>query len=182
VSVPGYSYAEFCRGIAERGDTECWVRGLLVARRQAQIDAWGAGQGEVGEAQANWIPNGLLECDGPLDGMHLGLSKSWLKNEFPNGGWALYPVGDGKWVAPNDEGGDWHWPLHEILNDSRNGVCGCRRHHDLVDRKLIMVRRGDLPGLVEEFAAELGTKAVARLERDFGPCLSPVSACTGRGE
>jgi hypothetical protein len=145
----GYDYLMLLTAVAERDEGKCWVRELLLRRRDAQIAAWGAGQTEQGDTKRNWVPKKLLDCDGPWDAHHLGLSKSWLKREFPDG------CGDRT--------------LADLLNDPRNCVLVERRHHDMLEAHLIVVRRGDLPEHVEEFAAELGDKAVARLERDFGP-------------
>lgn len=165
--VPGYDYAAFCAGIAGRDGAECWVRRLLVARREAQIEAWRSGQCESGDAR-NWVPSSLLDCDGPLDGHHVGLSKQWLKREFPHGVIDTEPVEPGVLYALLPGTHDAYRRLPELLNDSRNGILACRRHHDLIERHLIVVRRGDLPSSVEEFAAGLGGRAVARLDRDFG--------------
>lgn len=163
-AVAGYSYQRFCQGIAERDGAACYVRELLIARRAAIVEAWGGGQGEQPDSVRDWIPRGLLKCDGPLDGHHW-LGKSWIKREFPSGGFAMYEVGVGFERHGED---DWRWPLAVILSDHRNGSCICRRHHDLIERKLVVIRRNDLPAHVEDFAAELGDRAVARLDRDYG--------------
>jgi hypothetical protein len=174
MSVPGYSYAEFCQGIAERDGESCWVHKLLVARRTAQIEAWASGHTERGDTRTNWIPVKLLSCDGQLDGHHVGLSKSWLKREFP-AGTATLLVSIGPRYKDDTVSALCERSLADLLNDPRNGVCACRRHHDMLEAHLIVVHRGDLPEHIEEFAAELGPKAVARLERDFGRVpVSPV--------
>jgi hypothetical protein len=155
--VKGYDYGAFCRGIAERDGVLCWVRVLLIARRAAMVKKWaGSAADSPPSACREWIPNGLMDCDGPLDGHHAALSKSWLKS------YAATLEREGE---PVDLAG---W-----LNDHRQGRLACRRHHDLVERRLIVVRRGDLPEELDEFLAELGDRAVARVERDFGVLPGP---------
>lgn len=176
--VPGYDYEAFGRGVATLDGTECFVHRVLVARRKRLVDAWGGGQVETG-CHRDWIPGGLLDCDGRMDAHHL-LAKQWLKREFPNGAWALYPVGDGAWVEPDEEGGDWHWPLGAILSDPRLGILACRRHHDLLERALLRIHREELPARTFDFAAELGPRAEARLERDYRPAVSAGSSTGSR--
>lgn len=182
--VPGYDYEGFCRGVAERDGTGCWVRGLLVARRAGVREKWASGQGRGTHAGdlLDWVPSGLLRCDGGLDGHHL-LPKQWLKDEFPftdeskGEGWVI--SGTCPCECHRIDAGPIHYDvalypscvhcsLADLLNDPRNGVPCCNRHHNMLERHLIVVRRGDIPAHVEEFAAELGDRAVARLERDYG--------------
>jgi hypothetical protein len=154
----GYDYPALLAAVAERDEGRCFGRELLVARRQAQIDAWGAGQTEQGDTKRNWVPKNLLDCRLPWDAHHW-LEKSWIKDHERT---VAY-----QGLVPFD--------LAAVLNDPRDASLCCRRHHDLIGSRLVVVRRGDLPGHVEEFAAELGPKAVARLERDFGRVpVSPV--------
>jgi hypothetical protein len=172
--VAGYDYNALLTTVFARDEGKCFGRELLVARRRAQVDAWGAGQGEVGDAEKNWIPKGLLECRLPWDAHHW-LEKSWLKDwwrtrvrEVRDNGWGGE---EAEWIT-----GD----LAATLNDPRNVSLACRRHHDLIGNRLVVVRRSDLPPEVEEFARELGDRAVARLERDFGRApVSPVELRTG---
>jgi hypothetical protein len=168
--VAGYQYAELLRAVAERDRGQCWVRGLLLAKREAQIKAWNGGQADgLDPGARNWVPGKLLECDGPWDADHLGLSKSWLKSALHTAwtkrppGLDFWAMGDRVFVVPYEAA------VAEVLNDPRDCVLTCRRHHDMRGNGLVVVRRADLPEHVEEFAAELGGRAVARLERDFGP-------------
>lgn len=165
MKVPGYDYQAFMAGIAERDGTNCWVHRLLAARRAATIERWRTeGSDCAPDRCAGWVPGGLLRCDGVLDGHHLGLSKQWLKSWHATQTRAVGPIDlYGEPVEDQD------FALANLLNDSRNGVLACRRHHDMLEHAVIVVRRADLPESVEGFAAELGTKAVARLERDYGP-------------
>ena len=75
---------------------------------------------------------GLLECRGEMDGHHAGIRKNRLKQEVPADRLAV------------------------ALSDPRNGLLVCRRHHDLLERGLVVLRREDLPLCVDEFAAEFG--------------------------
>jgi hypothetical protein len=95
-------------------------------------------------------PPGLLECRDEFDGMHL-ITKDRIKRHGP------YDVA---------------CTLGEILSDPRLGVWGCRRHHGLVDGRLIVLRRAEVPAHVEEVAAELGLEWC--LDRDFG-AVPPAS-------
>lgn len=165
---PGYDYAAFCAAIADRDGPGCFVHRLLAARRAAVIERWRTeGFGDVDRC-AGWIPGGLLRCDGPLDGHHL-LSKSWLKREFPHGAIDTEPVEKGVLYALLPGTHDAYRRLPDLLNDPRNGILACRRHHDLIERASVQLRAAELPRCVFEFAAELGDRAVGRLERDFGP-------------
>jgi hypothetical protein len=170
----GYDYPALLHAVAERDNGKCFVRELLVARRQAKIDEWSGGQADGMDpaCREDWIPASLLDCRERLDACHV-LSKSWLKDAYPNGALLVAP---GSTLVPALDG--YPGSLAVVLNDPRNAVLNCRRHHGLMDRKLVVVRRADLPGHVEEFAQELGDRAVARLERDFGraPVTSPVSS------
>jgi hypothetical protein len=101
----------------------------------------------------------LRACDGALDGHHL-LAKQWLKREFSPDLWVLC--------------GDFHElrTIEVVLNDSRNGILACRRHHDLIENARVVLSAESLPGCVFEFAAELGDRALARLKRDYGVSAS----------
>lgn len=68
-------------------------------------------------------------CDGPWDECHF-ISKQTLR-------------------ASGD---------HEYLGDDRNLRRMCRRHHNALDRGMIVLRYGDLPASVHEFAFDLNYK------------------------
>jgi hypothetical protein len=180
-TVAGYDYPALLRAVAKRDNEKCFVRELLVARRQAKIDEWSGGQADGMDpaCRADWIPASLLDCREGFDACHV-LSKSWLKDTYPHGVWTASgePLDPGR--ANMVLGPDDVRALADLLTDPRNCVLNCRRHHGLMDRKLVVVRRADLPGSVEEFAAELGERAVARLERDFARApVFPVELRTG---
>lgn len=44
----------------------------------------------------------------------------------------------------------------EATEDPRNGMCLCRRHHELVERHLLSIQRDCIPRAAELFAAEVG--------------------------
>lgn len=148
--VPGYDYSAFCLAVAERDGVDCFVRRNVP------------------------LPPELLACDGKLDCHHL-LSKSWLKDEFPHG--ELVDV-----VIPGDEvvPAVRHVKLGEILSDPRNGIACCRKHHDLLENARITLTAAELPPHVWEFAAELGPRTTARLERDYID-REPVASERGEG-
>lgn len=87
------------------------------------------------------FPLGLLLCEGVMDAHHL-LPKQRLKQEFSSNG-TLY-------------GGGPDVRLGDVLSDPRNGILACRRHHDLVERRLVVVRAADLPQRFSAFCADYG--------------------------
>jgi hypothetical protein len=95
----------------------------------------------------------LRLCDGKLDGHHV-LPKQWLK---------------GNVRLPYSE----QTPA-SVLNDSRNGILVCRRHHDLLENARIALDVEALPPCVVEFAQELGERALARLQRLTNQRYEPV--------
>jgi hypothetical protein len=129
--VTGYSYEAFCGAVEALHGSRCWVVGVLAGRGAA-------------------VPSGLLRCDGQVDGHHL-IGKNRIKQELPSGTMGPYLMVDRD--PPKEVPGR---SLGEILNDGRNGVPACRRHHDLVERALVRIAREELPAEVFEFAAELG--------------------------
>lgn len=84
----------------------------------------------------------LRDCDGPLDPHHL-VTQQQIK----------------KVVRGIDARGF-------RLNDERNIVPVCRRHHDLYHGCRLRIPREALPAGVEDFAAELGLEWW--LERQYG--------------
>lgn len=75
------------------------------------------------------VPAGLLNCDGPWDRHHL-IRKNRLRQELA------------------DE-------VAELaVQDDRNLVTTCRRHHELVERALVRLHRDELPEQIEAFAAD----------------------------
>jgi hypothetical protein len=79
------------------------------------------------------FPLGLLLCEGVIDGHHL-IRKNRLKQELSR-------------------------PFSELVGgyvfeDARNGILACRRHHDLVERGLVVVKAEELPRRVHAFVAE----------------------------
>lgn len=98
------------------------------------------------------LPPEALSCDGQLDGHHV-LPKQWLKSEFSR--LRVIPTRDVLGAAT----------LSDWLNDPRNGILVCRRHHDLLENARIAIDPESLPPCVVEFAAELGERALARLQQ-----------------
>jgi hypothetical protein len=102
-----------------------------------------------------------------MDAHHL-LPKQLLKQEFPHGIdlsdddeiRATPPVWRAQDAWPHVR------PLGELLNDGRLGVPVDRRHHDMVEGKLIQIARGELPAETEAIAGELGLGWY--LDRTFG--------------
>jgi hypothetical protein len=90
---------------------------------------------------------GLLTCDGIMDCHHL-IRKNRLKQER-------------RLIEASGRA------LEKVLEDPRNGVLVCRRHHDLLERALVVLRREELPVRVFEFASELGLEGW--LERYYLP-------------
>lgn len=88
---------------------------------------------------------GLKVCDGPMDVHHI-FKKQRLKRECT-------------WADPAT--------LVLILEDGRNGMVVCRRHHDLLERALVVLRRGELPVEFEEFVDDLELDGWA--SRYWGP-------------
>lgn len=142
------SYAEFCAGIAARDGTGCFVRRVLVARREEQV--------RVARRDLAYLPDGLLKCDGQMDGHHV-LKRQHIKREFARAEFPHRVVTPGSVVS-------WE-SLDAMLADPRNGVAACRRHHDLVERALVRLFREELPGCALEFARDAGLGW--RLERDY---------------
>lgn len=81
-----------------------------------------------GEHPFDYSP-GLLTCAGELDGHHL-LRKNRLKQELP---------------AES---------IAEALRDPRNGILVCRRHHEMLERGLVVLRRDELPARATDFAED----------------------------
>jgi hypothetical protein len=153
-----YDYARFCQGIAALDGEGCWLAAFL-AQKQAELPH-------------DYSP-GLSKCDGQLDGHHI-LKKGRLKQEAP------FPcrrcAGRGTVVrnGPSEYEYDSHYPcsscttdrtalrgtgeapLSVVLEDARNGILVCRRHHDLLECALVVLRRQELPGRFEEFVADYG--------------------------
>lgn len=149
MKVDGYDYEAFCAAVAELHGAACWVRATLAAREVP-------------------LPPGLLDCAGQLDGHHL-LPKRVLKRERGSGGVRLAATTRALYTGtPSREVEYEAVTIGALLNDGRDGVPACRRHHDLVERALVRIRRAELPRQVEEFAAEIGLGWY--LEREFGPC------------
>lgn len=140
--MSGYSYAEFCQAVSALHGNSCMVRLTLTWRKTLP-------------------PSSHLHCDGPLDAHHV-LPKRLLKRVFPHG--VYFAEGDGWRRTMPDQVGDYSIEtgaarsLGDLLNDGRNGIPVCRRHHDLIENCAINLSRGELPHEVEEFAAELGLR------------------------
>lgn len=73
----------------------------------------------------------LQSCDGRTDCHHL-IPKRMLRREFQT---ALV--------------------LNALLEDARNGIPTCRRHHDQLESAAIKLARWELPVGVEQFAADV---------------------------
>lgn len=144
------SYAEFCAGIAARDGHGCFIRRVLEARRDVQLRST--------RRDRAVLPDGLLACDGQIDGHHV-VAKQHIKREH---GRAEFPLS--VFLPGMREVTVWQ-SLDAMLADSRNGIAACRRHHELVERALVRLFRDELPAHVFEFAREVAM--VPRLERDY---------------
>lgn len=149
----GYDYEAFREGIRFLDGLDCWVRRLLEERQLEHPLDWSAS---------------ALTCAGELDGHHIGISKNRLKQEFPNGAFfdngKAHPV-----LATSDPELITHRgiSLAGILEDPRNGVLVCRRHHDMVEGPQLTILRNELPPRVFDFAEEYGLGGW--LDRYFPP-------------
>jgi hypothetical protein len=74
------SYAEFCAGIAARDGHGCFIRRVLEARRDVQLRST--------RRDRAVLPDGLLACDGQMDGHHV-VAKQHIKREH---GRAEFPL------------------------------------------------------------------------------------------
>lgn len=169
MKVDGYDYPAFLHAVIIRRGHGCWVGKLLRGRREHWLRSRAPG------AAMPWdLDPGLLMCQGELDGHHL-VSKQRIKREFER----LNPLDEWPVLINRNwsTGGPFEpvrWEsLAEMLMDPRNGVPACRRHHDLLERRLVVPTRAELPVGVEEFAAEVGM--VWSLERDYGAVESEAA-------
>lgn len=95
----------------------------------------------------------LPPCDGRLVRAHL-IPQSWMRREFAALGLDVQAlVGDPR---------GWVWACGGIAGNS-----GC--HGRLDCSRTLRVPRWALPRELEEFALELGVRAVAFLDREYGP-------------
>jgi hypothetical protein len=150
---PGYSYRTFCANVQALHGPGCWIQRTLTRR------------------DGRTVPFGWLICDGMMDAHHI-CPKSLLKKQFPEGAiWASVAVPTGaddfamepeRWL-PYDwrmvhigEGEPTLRSLADLLNDGRDGVGACRKHHDMVEARQVVIRRDELPVEAVEFATELG--------------------------
>lgn len=165
MKVAGYDYEAFGRGVIALDGPGCFAYRLLLERRRVLRAGWEAARADGRDvACRDWPTDPVLRCGGIMDAHHL-LPKTWLKSEFPHGvnvHAEFTDRGDGV----TDEVHVIR-PLAALLNDPRNGIIACRDHHDRIENARIPIYRADLPARVWEFAAELGDRAVARLERDY---------------
>lgn len=161
-AVPGYDYPAFLHAVIIGRGHGCWVGGLLRARREH----WRRSRAP-GDTMPPELDPALLGCQGQLDAHHL-VPKQRIKREFhrlnPLDEW---PVRINRaWADGGSEFVSWE-SLAAMLMDARNGVIVCRRHHDLLERRLVVPARAELPRGVEEFAAVVGMGW--SLDRDYGP-------------
>lgn len=139
-----YDYPRFLYAVARHRGRKCWLRQLLLTRSQEEMGEWSAMVREKGisvpmdERATDWRRFG--DCDGPMDAHHL-VSKQRIKRDWPHPLW--FPDGDLPTTAA-------------VLMDVRNGVIVCRRHHDLLERRLVVPSRAELPEDAVEFAEEVG--------------------------
>lgn len=154
----GYDYEAFRDGIRFLDGLDCWLRRLLEERAE--------------EHPHDWSPS-ILTCTGELDGHHL-LRKNRLKQELPYGviwqpeGWVTIDPGKAYPLDGPPEAqvyGVGVRTLSAILEDPRNGILGCRRHHDMLEAGQVVIQRDELPPRVFEFAEEYGL--LAWLERYY---------------
>jgi hypothetical protein len=75
------------------------------------------------------LSDGLLDCDGVWDRHHL-IRKNRLRQELASEVAQL------------------------AVEDDRNLVTTCRRHHELVERALVRLHRDELPDQIEAFATD----------------------------
>lgn len=154
-SVPGYDVELFASRIRALHGDGCWIHRLLTNR------------------PGDEVPFGWLLCDGPMDPCHL-IPKRLLKREFPHGAWltiAATPSGlaaiplrhdapridyPPEVVANIGDPNERLRSLGEMMNDGRNGVPGCRKHHNWMDDGKITLCVAELPAPAVEFACELG--------------------------
>jgi hypothetical protein len=141
-----YSYPDFLEVVLRHRGRDCWVEALLGARANAEMREWQEA-GRRGEVK--WIDQRVVDwqrfrdCDGELDAHHVAVSKQRIKQKF----------------HPDDD------RRGEALMDPRNGVPCCRRHHDLLERRLVVPTRAELPEDAVEFAGEIGM--LGWVERDY---------------
>lgn len=132
MNPPGYDYAVFCANVAALHGPGCWVQRMLAAR------------------DGRTVPFGWLTCDGVMDAHHC-LPKQLLKREFPHG--TLYKNVN---VGPSTIQRKTQRTLDALLNDGRNGVPVCRKHHDMIEGRQLVIRRYELPAATVAFAGQLG--------------------------
>lgn len=105
-------------------------------------------------------------CDGRIDPHHL-IPQGRIKREYPRGVWRL---ATGELVKANRQttgpfGNVARVTLGMLLEDRRNLISVCRRHHDQLHWKRERIELPDLPAEAHEFARELGM--MWSLERDY---------------
>lgn len=112
-------------------------------------------------------------CNGRLVRAHL-IPRSYLKREYHWGivqdtnGWRPLQRGEDRYDLP-------HRSLNDLVNDPRSwvpccgGPQGISGHHGALDHsRTLKLPREALPAGLEEFAAELGPRALAYLDREYG--------------
>jgi len=105
---------------------------------------------------AQFAPRGLRECQGPPQ-KHHAIKQQTIRRLFPR-----LPM-----FASDEEIRENKRRLNQALNDSRNLIVCCKRHHDLHEQaKAIPVPREELPEGLELFASDYGLEY--ELERQFG--------------
>lgn len=147
-----YDYDAFREGIRFLDGLECWLRRLLRERSD--------------EHPFDCSP-GLLTCAGELDGHHL-IRKNRLKQEYPHGAFFESDKAHPVLLTSNPELVTHSGiSLGGILEDPRNGILVCRRHHDMVEGGQVTILRDELPPRVFDFAEEYGL--AGWLDRYFPP-------------
>jgi hypothetical protein len=95
------------------------------------------------------VPASLKDCGGPGEFHHL-IRKNRIKQE----------------LSPS--------LAEKALGDLRNMVPVCRKHHEHVENRRIVIWREDLPAAVHEFAAEYGLEGW--LDRYYPPAPTSEAA------
>ena len=103
-----------------------------------------------------FAPAGLRECDGKVQRHHM-IRQQVIKRMLAPGRSHL---------MLDDELRDAKANLNRALNDPRNLLDVCKRHHDLWHVARICVSRGDVPDELEDFATDHGLEW--ELDRMFG--------------
>jgi hypothetical protein len=81
-------------------------------------------------------------CEGRLQEHHV-IAQQWIKREHKSA------------KAEQRRGGPAPWGVSRVLADRRNLIRICKRHHELVEQRILYLAADELPAGVWAFAAEL---------------------------